>query len=352
MTAHDDELEQVLRPWMHRHAPDAPSDLVLRIYKEIEAMPDHAASRGRLSRFAAWPATAWAATAAVAIVAVTAGVLLVGFSRLPSIGELPVRTPATSASPSDPSAIADTLTAAWNAGDGQQAVSRYRIPQTPASPVVRFIVDSGIATQTDDTASSIIDGVTAWHAKGTVLTRTGDVLTQGPFAAFPVTWTSPDGSFNGVEVIRISADGLVTEQYLIGASSARSPGTADGTDVVTGIHDGMTPIAARLGAESAASFAPNAEVREFQDGIDGGVTVGRTSIDDVLSHARSSTTASVGTVVTQGPFAVYAASNQTVTGAVDEGFTVLELNPDGLIRYTWTIRTESSGSPSPGPSGG
>jgi len=82
MTERDDDLDIVLRPWMHQHAPDAPSDLVLRIYGEIETMSERAPTRSWLSRFAAWPVGAWAATiAVVAILAVAGGLFLTNIVR-------------------------------------------------------------------------------------------------------------------------------------------------------------------------------------------------------------------------------------------------------------------------------
>ena len=50
MTTHHDDLDQLLRPWMQRHAPDAPNELVLRIIGEIETMSEHAPTRSWLSR--------------------------------------------------------------------------------------------------------------------------------------------------------------------------------------------------------------------------------------------------------------------------------------------------------------
>lgn len=350
MTEHDDELELVLRPWMQRHAPAAPSELVLRIYGEIEAMPEHAPSRGWLSRFAAWPA-AWAATAAVAVVLLVAGAMLVSFSRLPAVGDQPTPTPTISPAPSGAAATADTLITAWNSGDVQQVAGLYDHTLPSSAPIVRFMIDSGAPTQ-QLALADLPAAVTTWHAAGTVMTRTGDVLAQGPYAAYPVTWTASDGSFNGVEVLRLTAGGLVSEQYLIGASSTTANGTAAGTEVVASIHDGMQAIAARLGASSADLFALTAEVHEFQEGAGSGDAIGRAAIAAIFPPVPAPSTAHVGSVVTQGPFAVYGASNPTTSGAVEQGFTVLELSADGSIQGSWAIRAETAIAPSPAASGG
>jgi hypothetical protein len=57
---------------------------------------------------------------------------------------------------------------------------------------------------------------------------------------------------------------------------------------------------------------------------------------------------------------VYAASNPITTGpvaasptgAVEEGFTVLEVNGDGLIQHSWAIRARSSNTQAPADPGG
>jgi hypothetical protein len=360
MTERDDDLDIVLRPWMHQHAPDAPSDLVLRIYGEIETMSQQSQTQRWLSRFATWPVGAWATTiAVVAILAIAGGLFLANLGRLSLIGAQPTQTPVTSPSPADPTAVADAVVAAWNSGDGQQAAGLYESSLPASLPIGRFMIDTGATTE-QFSLGSLADTVTAWHDNGAVLTRTGDVLTQGPYAAYPVTWTSADGSFNGVEVLRLSSDGLVTEQYLIGASTATASASAAGTDVVNSIGDGVTAIAARLGAGDVSLFSPTATVYQFQDGAGGPGTSGSDNIARALQGAINSTPAQVGRVVTQGPFAVYAASNPVTTGAVapsptgavEEGFTVLELNADGLIQDSWSIRSESTNTQGPTASGG
>ena len=345
MTERDDDLDIVLRSWMHQHAPDAPSDLVLRIHGEIETMSEQAPTRGWLSRFTAWPVGAWAATvAAVAVFAVAGALFLANFNRLSMVGDQPTPSPTTSSV--DPTAIADDLIAAWNTGDGPQAVGLYSFPQPPTNPIIRFIVDSpnGDATDSYVTASNVADAVTAWHDKGTVLTRTGTVLTQGPFAAYPVSWTSSDGSFDGVEALRLSNDGFVTEQYLVGASSASATGApVDAAQLVANLRDARN---AADGSAASTLLAPTASGWWFSDGAlvpyRGSTEIGRLSLISNIDQGAACCEASTTGIATQGPFILHTTSvtnSPNFPGAELDGVEILETTADGLVGRIWRIDT-------------
>lgn len=275
------------------------------------------------------PRTSRYALAAVLLVGLLGGATLVVGSMAPS----PSSTPAPSASPAatDPTAIMDGLISAWNGGDGQSAASLY-----VNAPLVRFWIDSGDMTDTYSTQADVQAAITQWHGQGSVLTRKGDVLTQGPYSAATVTWTTSEGSYNGAEVIHITPEGLVTAEYLIGASTTQATGTAAGTDVLQALVQAeTTPVKAiilRLGAADPTSYAADVTIWQFENDDSGGI----------LARSRSDVVAPLGfqqpadsfvfAIQTQGPFVLYSASSG------DEGFNVLELTTDGLIQYSWNLR--------------
>lgn len=272
----------------------------------------------------------YALVAVIAIALIGGGSLVVG-SMLPSPSPTP--TPSASLQASDPTAIFDGLVSAWNAGDGQQAASLY-----VTAPLVRFWIDSGDITDTYSTQADVQAAITQWHSQGSTLTRTGEVLSQGPYSAASVTWTTSQGSFNGAEVIHVTPEGLVTAEYLIGASTAQASGTAAGTDVVQALLQAETspvkPIILRLGAADTASYAPDVMVWQFENDDSGGIIA--RSPDDLAQILQAPHTADsfIFALQTQGPFVLYSAS------AADEGFNVLELTSDGLIQYSWDIRIQ------------
>jgi hypothetical protein len=280
----------------------------------------------------------YALVAVIAIALIGGGSLVVG-SMLP--GPSPTPTPSAAPQASDPAGIFDGLVSAWNAGDGQQAASLY-----VTAPLVRFWIDSGAVTDTYSTGADVQAAINQWHSQGSTLARTGDVLTQGPYSAATVSWTTSQGSYNGAEVIHITPEGLVTAEYLIGASSSQATGTAAGTDVVQALTQAMTtpvkPIVLRLGAADLASYAPNVQIWQFENDDSGGLIAQSPSdIAGVLGapHAADSF---VFAIQTQGPFVLYSAS------AADEGFNVLELTSGGLIQYSWDIRIPLNQVPAPG----
>ncbi len=358
MTSHDENLDRVLRPWMQRHAPDAPNTLVLRIIEEIQTMSEQAPSRGWLSRFTSWPAAAWAATVtAIAILAVAGGILVSNLSTAPAVGTAATPTPLASPAPSDPTAIVDGLLAAWNAGDGQDAVSRY----VSVTPIVRFMIDSGDITERLSTDAQVQAAVVAWAADGSVMNRTGAIARQGAIAAFPMTWTSSTGSVNAVCIVRIDpGTGLVLEQYVIGATSRavallwRSAAPAS-ADLVNLVDKDIAAINATDAAAASALFATDAEWRTMRNGEAGTADLGRSAIaKDYGVWSPGWTWSRTGAPIVQGPFVFYP---ETVIGPGEgnDGFGVLELDADGLIRYAWDIGAVNNqllGSAAPSPGGG
>lgn len=350
MNARDDDLEQVLRPWMHRHAPDAPNELVLRIYGEIETMSEHAPSRSWLSRFAALPATAWMATlAALAVVAVAGGVLFANFFGVPT-GTQPTPTPTTSPSAGNPTALADALDAAWNSGDAQKAASLYASP-----PIVRFMIDGsqlqhGWYSPDGPGNLGVNPALTAWHSKGTVITRTGNVLAQGSFAAFPVTWTSSDGTFNGVEVIRIAADGLVSEQFLLGDPTSVS-GTAPSGDPARLVDSLLSAQNSSDGATAGTLFAATAQGIVIHDGDVVNTVPDGAHFATSITNGYACCETRTGNVQAQGPFLVFPMTTASPTGTLGgEGFQVFELTSDGQIGWIWEIASVTA-QPSGAPAG-
>ena len=271
----------------------------------------------------------------------------------------PAPTP-TATRPTNPTAVASALIDAWNGGDGQRAASLYQVAQRPIAPIVQFRIDSGESTSTDTLASNIADDVTAWHDKGFTVTRTGDLMQQGSYTAFPVTWTASGRTFEGVMVIRITADGFVTEHQLIGAATSGQTGALTPADE-TRIADAERAAASAVD-ESAltAFFDPNAERYDTQNGAPNEDALGRASVVSTIIGCPCTTTRT-GNMETQGPFVVYPAFDTKPTGESRDGFTILELGPDGLIRYLWQVRERAlvnvltggaSDPPAPTASGG
>lgn len=350
MTRQNEDLEQVLRPWMQRHAPDAPNELVLRILGEIDTMSEHAPSQNRLSRFAAWPATAWAATAvAVAAIAVAGGIFLTNLLGAPSVGNVATMSPApTQASPT---AVADNLIAAWNAGDGQQAASLYaRYAQ------VGFMVDSPGFSPLLYTASDVTSAVQSWHDNGSVLTRTGSVLTEGPFIAYSVTWTSSGGTFAGVEVLRVSA-GLVSEHYRIAVSSSGPSGTPPALDATKLVDDLLAAQNASDGSTASSLLAADAQGWVVGDGSLKNNVTDRSHFVQAINSGTACCETRTSSVETQGPFVLF---SDTLTnpslppGEEHQEIQIFELNGAGQIHYLWEIGTRItlSATPAPSASGG
>ena len=355
MKSLEEDLDQVLRPWMQRHAPDAPNTLVLRIIEEIETMSEQAPSRGWLSRITAWPAAAWAATVtAIAILAAAGGILISNLSTTPVVGTgaTPTPTPLVSPAPSNPTAIVDGLLAAWNAGDSQDAVSRY----IAATPIVRFMIDSGEITQRLSTDAAIQAAVVAWSADGSVMNRTGDITRQGSFAAFPMTWISSTGSANAVGIVRIDpGTGLVREHYVIGTSSNPASAVPASAALVSMIDKNLAARNTFDAAGASAVFAPDAEWRTMKNGDPISADLGRSAIaNDYATWSPGWTWSRTGAPIVQGPFVFYP-ETAIGPGEGDEGIGVLEINADGLIRYAWDIGVVNNqllGSAAPSPSGG
>jgi hypothetical protein len=356
MTQHEDELEQVLRPWLHRHAPDAPNTFILRMIGEIETMSERAPTSGFLSRFAAWPASAWAAAlTAIAILAAAGGILFVNLTSAPAVGTNPTPTPVPSPSTNADAAIVNGLLNAWNHGDPQDAVSRY----VQSSPIVRFMIDSGDFTKTPLTTAEIQAMVVAWSADDAVMTRTGPVVRQGPFVAFPMTWTSTTmGTGDAVGLLRIDPEtGLVVEHYFIGAtalhpaSAAPAPG-----DVVTLVDDELAAENAGDGSAGSALFAENADMRWYRNAAQAGWANGREEIAAQIGQGTDGFVWSrTGQAYQQGPLVFYPTTVIGPSGQGDEGFMVLSLNTDGLLQHKWAIGAVNNnlpGSPAPSAGGG
>jgi hypothetical protein len=329
----DDEFEAVLRPWMQRHAPDAPNDLVLRINKEIE-MSEQAPSGSWLSRFASWPTVAWAVAAtAVACVVLAGGMLIANLPGPSGTGSESSQspTPAVTATPSDPQAVVDRLVAAWNAGGGQ-AASLY-----VSSPAVRFMIDSGDFT---DRYSDIGVAEAEWSGGGSTLTRTAAVLVQGPYAAFPLTWASADGSGDGVGVIRITSDGLVAEQLVLGSTGSNQGGAGPAQGNVVSMVDAL--LAAEDvgdGATAAQYFGPDAELRWIKYAeLDQPASIGQAAIAAFISTETDGWIwTRTGDPIAQGAFVFYPLDYRAPNGTGAEGFGVVELNAAGTIQLSWGI---------------
>ncbi len=339
MTQHEEELEQILRPWMHRHAPDAPNTFVLRMIGEIETMSERAPTRGFLSRFAAWPAAAWAATlAAVAIIVAAGGILFANLTGAPAVGNGASPTPLPDPRPTDATAIVDGLLSAWNSGDPQDAIGRY----IPLTPNVRFITDSGDVTTRLSNEPKIQAAVVAWSGEGSVMTRTGPVVRQGALVAFPMTWTSPNSSGNGVQVLRLDpGSGLVLVQYVIGATSSNlaSSGRAS-ADIVSMLDAELAAENAADGPAGSALVAADAEYRWLLRGdLRGAAAIGRSAVEVWIASGLGSVTGiRTNTPATQGPFVFYAGKVTAADGSDrGDGINVYELDANGLIRYGWNI---------------
>ena len=348
MTTHHDDLDQLLRPWMQRHAPDAPNELVLRIIGEIETMSEHAPTRSWLSRFSTWPASAWgAAAAALVVIAIAIGVLYLNLVGTPTPANQP--TPSPRASAADPTAVADALITTWNAGDGHAAVALYG---PSANPLVRLMIDSATPTTELVTTADVESYLATWHARGSVLTRTGSVQVEGPFAVYPVTWTSNDGSFDGMSVIRISAAGLVSEQYLMGATASGTSPQVDAAQLVNDLRDASN---ASDGTAASSLFDTQVAGQVIEDGaMEGGLF--RTGLTQAIDNGTACCETNGG-ILTQGPFIAHTdvVTNPTLLPGVEvEGIEVLEVNGSGLIRDIWRFdtRVPLPGSPAPGASGG
>jgi hypothetical protein len=336
MTQREDELERILRPWMRRHAPDAPNAFVLRMVQEIETMSEQAPTSGWLTRFAAWPATAWvAAVTAIVILAAAGGFLFANLTTAPTIGDGATPTPLPSPSESGDAIIVDGLLAAWNDGESQDATSRY----VQFTPVVRFMIDSGDITKSLSTDARIQAAVVAWSADDSVMTRTGAIIRQGPFLAFPMTWTSSASSGNGVGLVRIDpGTGLILEHYLIGSTSPDLASAAPASAEILAMIDGeLTAENAADGAAASAYYAADADARGLARGdLAGTVLIGRSAIADAISH-NTGTATRTGDPIRQGPFVFYPGTTVSSKGEGDEGFNVVELDAHGLIRHAWTI---------------
>jgi hypothetical protein len=287
------------------------------------------------------------AAAVVAIALIGGASLLVGSNNpATTSSSTPSASAVASASASSPdTAAVDALVTAWNNGDGQAAASLYI-----AQPTVRFMINSSDIS-TYATSGAIASAVTAWHADGAVLARTGDVLAQGPYLGCTVTWTSSQGTFNGALVVHPQANGLIESEYLIGATSTVAPGAADGTDVVKGLRDAIhTPVfalALRLGSATPDLYAADFNAWQWEDDTQGGrmPITGQPDVTNLFAGSTQAADSSVDAVETQGPFVLYSAS------AGDTGFNVLWLTGDGLIQYSWDIRVPMS-APAASPAGG
>jgi hypothetical protein len=277
----------------------------------------------------------------VAIALLGGAGLLVGTNH-PSSSPTPM--PSASPAASGATVVLDALVAAWNDGAGQRAASLY-VPQ----PAVHFMIN-GSDIVSYSTSGEVATAMTAWHSQGTVLSRTTQVLTQGPYAASAVTWTSSQGTFNGALVVHLSSEGLVEAEYLIGATPTAAPGAARGTTVVTNlqraIYTPVRPIVLRLGAATPGAFAVDARAWQWEgDAMVGQSPVdGRSGIAGLLGVDQPAESYA-DVVEVQGPFVLYS------TSGGDEGFNLLWLTGDGLVQYSWSIRVPTN-SPAPAASGG
>jgi hypothetical protein len=267
------------------------------------------------------------AAAVVAIALVGGASFLVGSNHATT----PPGSSQPASSPSAATAVLDDLIAAWNAGNTQEAAALY----WSAQPYVRLMVNNGTVTTLTSTAD-ITSAVNTWHSQGAVITRTGDVLTQGSYVATTVTWTSSQGTFNGAEVLHLDGNGLVLGEYRMGATSAVAPGTAAGADVVKAltdaIHNPMKAISLRFGAATPDAFATDTKVWQFEGDVSGDVAAdGQSALAGPLNFYQAKDSY-VHAVTTQGPFVLYSAT------AGDQGFNILWLTGDGLIQYSWDIR--------------
>lgn len=269
-----------------------------------------------------------AVVAVVLLVAASVGVTIIGGPSEP--------TPLPQPSSSNPTnSLLDALNSAWNSGDGQQAASLYA-----TAPLVRFIVGEGAVTDSFGNEADVEAAIDQWHAQGNVITRTGDLVTEGNYLASTVTWTSSDGTFDGVEVVRTSSDGPVLEQYLIGAAHGTTP-QADATKVTNDLRD-----ASNASDASAAStlLTTTVEGRVFRDGtLEGDTPVNRDGMLNGIRNGSACCVTYVGSGHSQGTLIVRAGTltNDTyMPGAEIYGVEVLEVDSDGQIQYIWRIDTK------------
>jgi hypothetical protein len=335
----DDELEPILRPWMERNAPDAPPDLLLRVMREVDTMSERERTGGRswLSLFSTSPATGWIlAAAAVAVMAIAVGFFIANLPGTPSAGPGATPTPAVT---SDPTTVVDPLIAGWNSGDGAQA-GRYYSTGAEA----RFAIDSGDYTEAYLGQSTIAAEVASRASIGFTITRTGDVMRQGAFVAFPLIWESSTGNGEGVAILEVATNGLVTRHYVFGASTA----TPARQSVV--LHAGSQ--AAFLDAElrtlnahdGEANASQYAEGAEWRLGLGSGawteVYVGRDAIA-ATTEERAGIAFKVtrtGNMVSQGSFVLYPWTYTSSAGS-GEGIVVFQLPDQGFLGITrqWVI---------------
>jgi hypothetical protein len=355
------EVGRRLAEHLRREAPDrAPTWVLESALEIIETTPQR---RGLLRlpwRFPSMNPFARYATIAVTAVIVLAGAVAlatgghvpqiggqIGASPTPSASPSPTPSPAPTASPAavDPTSVADGLITAWNTGDAANASSLY----AGLAPVLDFAIDTpvdgGAFTDEASTLAGIKTRMTAWQAGGSVLTRTGTVLTQGPYAVFPVKWTSTTGTYDGMELIRISTAGLVVQHLLFGVTSTTgTSATVNGTTLIDSL---LTAQNGSDGNAASALFAATAKGFVFQDSMLVNVVPDKSHFVNAIGNGTATGESRTGNVLTQGRFLAFPFS-----AANGRGFQIIELDPTGKIQYIWHAIWSNLPATSPPASGG
>lgn len=301
-------------------------------------MVDDGTSRETLSddlAGASSPRTGW--SAAIAVVAALAIVVWVLTWTAPgsSNGSGPApRATATAES------IADGLLRDWNSGNATTAAMYARTAEA------RFAIDKGDYTETYIGQAAIANEIASRAAIGFTVTRTGDVIHQGDYLAFPLIWETAAGKGEGVAILQVNAEGQVQRQWVLGATAAAPARQSvilhagDGS-VEASLDDHRRAVNAHDGAAAIHNFAEDGEWRiALGSGDWTEVYVGSPAI--AAATAERATTgfavARTGSMVRQGSFVVHPWTSTSTAGS-GQGIAVFRLIPTWgtAIQDEWEI---------------
>jgi hypothetical protein len=232
--------------------------------------------------------------------------------------------------------LVDRLIAGWNSGD---AVTTARLYAPSAD--YRAAIGSGEWNRDYHGRTAIVGGITVMTRGELAMSRTGPVLEDGRFVAFPFAWKSGSDTGDAIALLKV-VDGSIALHYVFATDSGIPDVQASSppSEVSSVLDAELAALNRWDGEANAAYYTPNAEWRIM---VSAGVDptelyrtrsqIAATTEDRALFFFKVTRT---GWMLQQGDLVVYSWYMRASVGQAN-GFAVFCLDPDRQIVNQWVV---------------